>query len=194
MLPPDLFTNELPDSFFSDFGNDCSSSLSDEMVAQSVQEASDFFNIDNPMLVAEDFTTGVYPNMEMTEQDDVLIFNRDQLLDMGITEKDGLDLVMTHESAHRALQGLDLGFNSHQEELCCDFMSGVRAGLNDIDVSQMESSLADTVLSESHPEGAARVDSIARGVQFAQDYMEEHGYSPTFSECIAFFKDGSELS
>ena len=194
MLFQEYFTDDFSELDFSNSGEDLNSIFSDEMIVQSVQEASDFFNLDDPLLVVEDFTTGVFPNMAMTESDDFLIFNREQLLDMGITEKDGLDLVMTHESAHRALQGLGLGLNPHQEELCCDFMSGVRAGLNGIDVSQMKLSLADTVLSESHPEGAARVDSIESGVQFAQEYMEEYGHAPTFSECMSYFMGESDLA
>lgn len=189
----ELIQDLLPDSWFNDVRMNYGPELSDDMIVQSVQEASAFFNIDDPMLIAEDFTTGVYPNMDMTEIDDILIFNREQLLDMGITEKEGLDLVMTHEGAHRALQGLDLGFDSHQEELCCDFMAGVRAGLNGIDVSQMENSLADTPVSESHPGGADRVDSIENGVQFAQDYMDRYGHAPSFSECLDFFTGDAEL-
>lgn len=189
----ELLQDLLPDSWFNDIRMNYGPELSDDMIVQSVQEASNFFNIDDPMLIAEDFTTGVYPNMDMTAIDDILIFNREQLLDMGITEKDGLDLVMTHEGAHRALQGLNLGFDSHQEELCCDFMAGVRAGLNGIDVSQMENSLADTPVSESHPGGADRVDSIENGVQFAQDYMDRYGHAPSFSECLDFFTGDAEL-
>lgn len=189
----ELLQDLLPDSWFNDVRMNYGPELSDDMIVQSVQEASNFFNIDDPMLIAEDFTTGVYPNMDMTAIDDILIFNREQLLDMGITEKDGLDLVMTHEGAHRALQGLNLGFDSHQEELCCDFMAGVRAGLNGIDVSQMENSLADTPVSESHPGGADRVDSIENGVQFAQDYMDRYGHAPSFSECLDFFTGDAEL-
>lgn len=189
----ELLQDLLPDSWFNDVRMNYGPALSDDMIVQSVQEASDFFNIENPMLIAEDFTTGVYPNMDMTPMDDVLIFNREQLLDMGITEKEGLDLVMTHEGAHRALQGLDLSFDSHQEELCCDFMAGVRAGLNGIDVSQMEDSLAGTPVSDSHPGGADRVDSIENGVQFAQDYMERYGHAPSFSECLDFFTGDAEL-
>lgn len=189
----ELLQDLLPDSWFNDVRMNYGPELSDDMIVQSVQEASDFFNIENPMLIAEDFTTGVCPNMDMTPMDDILIFNREQLLDMGITEKEGLDLVMTHEGAHRALQGLNLGFNSHQEELCCDFMAGVRAGLNGIDVSQMEDSLADTPVSDSHPGGADRVDSIENGVQFAQDYMERYGHAPSFSESLDFFTGDAEL-
>lgn len=163
--------------------------LSDDAVMQSVQEACDFFNMDAPMSVYEDWTTGVMTGMTFTESDDVLVFNRQQMLEMGITDKEGFDLVMTHEGAHRALQGLNTGFNSHQEELCCDFMAGVRAGLNSMNAGKMEMSLADTLESESHPEGIVRVQAIKEGVEFANGYMASHdGIPPSFSDCLETFK------
>lgn len=191
----DLLQDMLPDSWFNDVRMNYGETLTDEMIVSSVQQASDFFNIDNPMAIAEDWTTGVYPNMDISPIDDVLIFNREQLVGMGITEQEGLDLVMTHECAHRALQGMShLGFDSHQEELCCDFMAGVRAGLNGIDVSQMENSLADTPVSDTHPGGADRVDSIEEGYKFAKEYHAAHGVAPTFSECLAYFKGDADLT
>lgn len=121
-------------------------------------------------------------------QDDVLIFNREQLLDMGISGKDGLDLVMTHEGTHRVLQSMEhLGFDSHQEELCCDYMAGVRAGLNGIDVSQMENSLMYTHETDTHPAGVDRVESIEAGVRFAQQHYAEYNMAPTFDECLDNF-------
>lgn len=191
----DLLQDMLPDSWFNDVRMNYGETLTDEMIVNSVQQASDFFNIDNPMAIAEDWTTGVYPNMDISPIDDVLIFNREQLVGMGITEQEGLDLVMTHECAHRALQGMShLGFDSHQEELCCDFMAGVRAGLNGIDVSQMENSLADTPVSDTHPGGADRVDSIEEGVKFAQEYYAAHGVAPTFSDCLDYFTGNADLA
>lgn len=191
----DLLQDMLPDSWFNDVRMNYGETLTDEMIVNSVQQASDFFNIDNPMAIAEDWTTGVYPNMDISPIDDVLIFNREQLVGMGITEQEGLDLVMTHECAHRALQGMShLGFDFHQEELCCDFMAGVRAGLNGIDVSQMESSLADTLVSDTHPGGADRVDSIEEGVKFAQEYYAAHGVAPTFSDCLDYFTGNADLA
>lgn len=173
------------DSVKSLFGNDCG--LSDDMIVDSVAKASDFFNIENPSIIQEGWTTGVCANNPFTTIDDSLMFNREQLLTMGITEKDGLDLVMTHECAHRALQDqFNLNLSSHQEELCCDFMAGVRAGLNGIDVSQMESSLADTIASDTHPAGELRVEAIEAGVAFAEDYMDKYGVAPTFEECIEY--------
>lgn len=166
------------------------SGFSNDAIVSSVHDASNFFHIDDPMQIRDGWTTGVYPNNPFTDADDVLMVNRDQLLDMGLTEKDGLDLVMTHECAHRALQNRDdLGLNSHQEELCCDFMAGVRAGLNGIDVSQMKDSLADSMASETHPAGDLRVDAIDAGVEFAQSYLEDHGVPPTFEECVECITD-----
>lgn len=184
----DFLYDHLPDSWFNNFRQAWGDSLSDEMVLQSVQEASDFFNMNAPMDVHEDWTTGVMTGMEFTEDDDILVFNRQQMLDMGITDKEGFDLVMTHEGAHRALQGINTGFDSHQEELCCDYMAGVRAGLNGLDEGKMEASLSGTIESETHPDGAARVAAIEAGVSFAHDYMEAHnGTPPTFSECLDHF-------
>ena len=191
----DFLQDMLPDGWFNDVRMSYGETLTDEMIVNSVQQASDFFNIDNPMAIAEDWTTGVCPNMDISPIDDVLIFNREQLVGMGITEQEGLDLVMTHECAHRALQGMShLGFNSHQEELCCDFMAGVRAGLNGIDVSQMENSLADTSVSDTHPGGADRVDSIEEGYKFAQEYYATHGVAPTFSDCLDYFTGNADLA
>ena len=182
-----------PDGWFDDIRQMYGESLSNDMISQSVEETCDFFHIEEPAIVSEGWTTGVYPNNDFTLQDDVLIFNREQLLDMGICGKDGLDLVMTHEGAHRVLQGMEhLEFDSHQEELCCDYMAGVRAGLNGIDVSQMENSLMYTPESETHPAGVERVESIEAGVRFAQQYYAEYNMAPTFNECLDNFCEINE--
>lgn len=167
----------------------CGESLTDEMVQQSIHEASDFFHIDDPMIVAEYDTTGVLLNGSGTFNDDILVFSREQMNDMGITGKETFDLVMTHEAAHRMLQGINSDMNAHQEELCCDFMSGVRAGLNGMDFSGMQESLAISPESESHPAGLSRVYSIKEGAEFAEVYSATHGQPPTFSECLEHFKE-----
>lgn len=182
-----------PDGWFDNIRQLYGDTLSDNMIMQSVEETCDFFHVDEPAMVSEGWTTGVYPNNNFTLQDDVLIFNRNELLEMGITGKDGLDLVMTHEFTHRALQGMDIGFDSHQEELCCDFMAGVRAGLNGIDVTQMENSLIHTPECETHPAGTDRVESIEAGVSFAQQYYAEYNMAPTFDECLDYFSDNTDL-
>lgn len=186
----DFIYDHLPDSWLENFHQAWGESLSDEMVIQSVQEASDFFNMNAPMSVHEDWTTGVMTGMTFTENDDILVFNRQQMQEMGITDKEGFDLVMTHEGAHRALQGMDTGFNSHQEELCCDYLAGVRAGLNGMDEGKMMASLEETAESLSHPDGERRVRAIEAGVAFAHEYRESHnGMPPTFSDCLEHFEN-----
>lgn len=195
----DVLGKVFPDAWFDGMRDNFGDTLSNDMIMESVHQASVFFNMDDPMAVQEDYAIGVYNQLPFTPMDDIVVFNREQFEMMGITEKDGLDLVMTHEGAHRALQGLDHGFNDHQEELCCDFMAGVRAGLNDMDFSQMESSLIDTPASESHPCGYDRVIAINKGVEYAQAYMDDHGCPPSFNDCLDEFRteyqlDSSELS
>ena len=183
----DFLHNRLPNGWFEDAHQHFGDDLTDEMIVQSVQEASDFFNMNAPMSIHEDWTTGVMTGMTFTENDDILVFNRQQMFDMGITDKEGFDLVMTHEGAHRALQGLATGLNSHQEELCCDYMAGVRAGLNGLAEGKLEAALADKAVSPSHPDGAIRVQAIEAGVEYAHEYMEANGIPPTFSDCLEHF-------
>lgn len=180
--------NILPDSRLEYFYHTKDDGLSDAVVVQSVQEASDFFNLNAPMEVYEDKTTGVMTGLDFTENDDILVFSREQMQQMGITDKEGFDLVMTHEGAHRALQDLHTDFTPRQEELCCDYMAGVRAGLNSMDWSKMKTSLANTVESETHPGGLDRIEAIEEGVAFAHDYMLKHGKAPAFNESLKHFE------
>ena len=165
--------------------------LTDSQVVASVQDASEFFNMDAPADVQYGWTTGVATQLNDTVSDDVLLINRQQMTDMGITTPDAFDLVMTHEGAHRALQGNDI-YSDHQEELCCDTMAGVRAALNDVSedaIDAMKESLIDTPACDTHPAGTDRVQAIDDGYQFAKNYIEEHGCAPTFSECIDYFNE-----
>lgn len=186
----DFFEKILPESWFGDVRTNYGDILSDELIMDSVRNASTFFKIEDPMLVVEYTTTGVLPNDDVSPNDDILVFSREQLVDLGITGKDGLDLVMTHECTHRMLQGMDhLNLSSHQEELCCDFMAGVRAGLNDIDVSQVENAISDIPASSTHPSGNMRVSSIEEGFEFAKKYYANNNEAPTFEVCLDCFLD-----
>lgn len=175
------------ESFLHHYGG----SLTLDEVSASIQSASDFFGMESPMIVSEGWTTGVFNRNLTTVNDDVLIFNPDQLKSMGITEKEGLDLVMTHENTHRTLQGLNMGFSEHQEELCCDYMAGVRAGLNSMDTEQMVNSLATTTETITHPSGELRIESIREGQEFAVNFLAEYGHAPTFNDCLEHFKTSS---
>ena len=168
--------------------------LSDDLIAQSVQETCDFFHIGEPQKVTEDFSTGVYTYDRATLQDDLLTFNGGQLMGMGISGRDGLDLVMTYEQTHRMLQEMEnVDFNVHQEELCCDYMAGARAGLNGIDVSQLENALLYTPETETHPAGVDRVNAIEAGSRFALQYYAEYNMAPTFDECLDNFCEANNM-
>ena len=185
----DFMQDIFPESWFDNIRVNYGDTLTDEMISQSVQTSCEFFNMPMPEMVAEYELTGVFPLDNSTVMDDILVFNREQLVGMGITEQDGLDLVMTHEQGHRALQNLNIGFDSHKEELCCDFMAGVRAGLNGMDFYQMERPLEDTIASDTHPGGADRIEAIEAGVKFAKEYYEVNNVAPAFSDCLDYFID-----
>lgn len=78
-------------------------------------------------------------------------------------------------------------YNSHQEELCCDFMAGVRAGLNGMDEGKIIRSLEDTLESDTHPDGLLRAETISSGAQYAKEYMAINNEAPSFSECLERF-------
>lgn len=162
--------------------------LTTESIYQSVQEACVFFNMNLPMSIQENWTTGVITGLDYTENDDILLYNREQLIQLGITDKEGFDLVMTHEMAHRALQGLETGFDSYQEELCCDFIAGVRAELNGMDANKMIASLENLPAGETHPAGNERIQAIINGILFANNYIDTYHIQPTFSDCLENFE------
>ena len=187
----DFDTSFTISGWYKDFISRFSPDFSDQDVVRSVKEASDFFHIDEPITIQEGSGTGVFLNDSITPLDDVLVFSKSQLQEIGITGKDSLDLVMPHEGAHRMLQGRQIGFNSHQEELCCDYMAGVRAGLNNIDLSPLENAFSDMDVSVTHPIGSDRVIALDRGRAFAISYMNEHGEPPSFDECLDDFTDNT---
>lgn len=178
-----LFSNEFLNSIHNNYGFN----LSEHEIAESVQKASNFFHLSSPKDIREDWTTGVILGMKQKGNDDVLCFNREQMEEMGITDRKSFDLVMTHEGAHRALQFMEGRYNSHQEELCCDFMAGVRAGLNGMDEEKLICSLEETAESDSHPDGVLRADAIKAGAQYAKEYMAINNEAPLFSECLERF-------
>lgn len=154
--------------------------LPKEMAVSAAQEACDFFGLPEvPVIDAQG--TCVWPNDVNTYDDDVFGFNREELMSIGISGKDSLTLIYTHECAHRTLQG---AFNdSWEEELACDFFAGVHAGLKDIDIDNFEASLGSTNGSASHPNGALRAEFMEFGQQIAKD-MQSRGIEITYENCL----------
>lgn len=178
MLLMDFWQDMIPDGWLNDVRMGYGEMLTDEMIINSVQQASAFFNFDNPMEII---------GGEYSPIGDMVL---EQIKGWGITEQDGLELMITRECTNRVLQGMEsLEFNSHGEELCCDYMAGVRAWLNGIDISQMEDSLRNTPESETHPAGTDRVGAIEAGLRFVQNYHTEQNKPPTFDECLDDFRN-----
>lgn len=186
----ELFNNMIANAWDVGLSEVYENPLSYEMIEDSVGRACDFFHIEHPESIELGHTTAVSLGDTGTYGDEILFFNRLQLEDMGITGQDGLDLVMTHEGTHRVLQDMNTGFDIYQEELCCDYMAGVRAGLNGMDVSQLENSLIDLPQGLEHPIGALRVEAIEQGMAFAHEYMEHYSKPPTFNEYLDEFNGG----
>lgn len=154
--------------------------LTDEMVLSAVTRSCDFFNLPEVPIIHADGTC-VWANDTTTYADDVLGFNRAELMSMGISGEDSLTLIYTHECAHRSLQG---AYNDPwEEELACDFFAGVHAGLRDINIDNFEAALGATAGGASHPAGALRADFIEFGQQIA-DEMQERGIEVTYEGCL----------
>lgn len=155
--------------------------ITDEMVMSAVQQACAFFGIPEvPVVNAQG--TCVWSNDPSTYDDDVLGFNREELMSMGISGKDSLALVYTHECAHRTLQNVFT--DDWEEELACDFFAGVHAGMRGINMNNFEAATGDTSGSASHPCGALRADFIEYGREIAKEMMDR-GVEVTYDGCIA---------
>lgn len=184
ILPNGFLFERLFVDAFDQYGD----SFSREMIEDAVERACDFFHIEYPEIVETERLTGVYTHDVSSLSDDVLVYNVVQLKDLGIDGRDCLDLVMTHEATHRMLQGMGLDFNAYQEELCGDYMPGVRAGLNGIDISQMAEVYTNMPEDVEHPDGGLRLVALEEGANFAHEYMAEHGEPPTFEACLSHFE------
>lgn len=154
--------------------------LPDEMVLSAVTKSCNFFNLPEVPVIHADGTC-VWPNNTTTYADDVLGFNRAELMSMGISGENSLTLIYTHECAHRTLQG---AYNDPwEEELACDFFAGVHAGLRDINIDNFEAALGATTGGASHPAGALRAEFIEYGQKIA-DEMQERGIEVTYEGCL----------
>ena len=160
--------------------------ISDADITTAVSNACSFFGLPEVPIVNSEGVC-VWSNDVHTTFDDILGVNREQLYDMGMISDDSLKLAYTHECAHRALQGYD-NYEGTQEELVCDYFAGIHAGLNNIDADQFEEALSKTTGSETHPNGALRVEAIEYGKQIASD-IKTQGIEPTFEYCLDRFDD-----
>mgnify|MGYP006916122242 CR=1 FL=1 len=172
--------------------------MTSEMMDNSVARAHDFFDVGSSLEMglggqnafglegANHFVGESFGFMGFEDS----FFNPSQFGGMGLSAQDSLDLLMTHEGTEVLLNGMDTGFNSFQEELCCDYMAGVRAGLIGMDVSHIEHSFSEIPLQMGHADGDYRAAAFAEGVAFANEFMGIHGSEPSFMDCLESYNDG----
>lgn len=163
---------------FSDIKNYCKNllrknkyGLTEDECAAAIQTTCDFFGIPVPVLI-KDLTndksgqTLIRPKNPNTYYDDVLEYNLKELKTLGVSDYIGFSAIITHECAHRVFQnrtlpGPDSGRWEH--ELLADFFMGVRAGLQQMDITPIRSALACTSGSGTHPLGRFRDEYIGYG-------------------------------
>lgn len=153
--------------------------LPDDVVENAVHEACDFLHM-NDLDIQGAKLTGVYVNDPTTLGDDVLGFNRQQLLDMGVHDEKTLSLICTHEAAHCLLQYLSSthSLTNWQTELSCDAFMGVRAAVEGLDIETVKATLSDTEASPTHPDGQLRLHYIDVGKHIGED-LKSHGIPVT---------------
>lgn len=153
--------------------------LPDDVVENAVHDACDFLHM-NDLDIQGAKLTGVYVNDPTTLNDDVLGFNRQQLLDMGVHDEKTLSLICTHEAAHCLLQNLSSThcLTSWQTELSCDAFMGARAAVEGLDLETVKATLSDTEASPTHPDGQLRLHYIDVGRRIGED-LKSHGIPVT---------------
>ena len=159
--------------------------LPDDVVKDAVHGACDFLKMDDLDIKGAQMT-GVYINNPHTLNDDVLGFNRQQMLDMGVHDKDTLTLICTHEAAHCMRQYLSSTqeLSNWQEELSCDAFMGVRAAIEGIDTSKVEDTLRNMQTSTTHPNGELRLRYLEIGKQIGED-LKSHDIPVTADNIMA---------
>lgn len=156
--------------------------FSQEMMDDSVARAAAFFDFGNQ----PGLETGAHPVMNLFGDH---FFAPESFANLGLSGQNVLDLCMAHEGTGAMLHGMDVHFDGYQEELCRDFMAGVRACLDGMDMSQIEHALADIPHEPGHAAGSFRAEAFSDGFAFANEYMETHHQAPVFNECLESYSD-----
>jgi hypothetical protein len=115
-----LFSNEFLNSVHNSYGFN----LSENEIAESVQKASDFFHLNSPKDIREDWTTGVILGMKQKGNDDVLYFNREQMKEMCITDREGFDLLCSLGDLLYDVAGVNTGREEAADFNVCNLVHG----------------------------------------------------------------------
>lgn len=152
-------------------------------INEALSNACDFFGVDTPYVDLESPITGVTTGDSCILNDDILGVNISELQQFGLSDTESLSLVFTHEMTHRGLQGCE-GIDSWAEESACDFMSGVMAGMNDMNINGYIDKVEELPPNMQHPYGFIRAEFVKMGIEYAKN-MSERDCTPTFEDCMS---------
>ena len=164
-------------------------SLPDDVVEKAVHDACDFLHM-NDLDIKGAKMTGVFVNDPNTLNDDVLGFNRQQMLNLGVHDEKTLSLICTHEAAHCLLQNLSSThyLTNWQTELSCDAFMGARAAVEGLDLEKVKATLGDTKASTTHPDGQLRLHYLDVGKQIGEE-LKSHDNPVTADNILARLAD-----
>ena len=167
-------------------------------ITDAIESACNFFGLSYPNMILDlsrnpKGVTMVYNMHPDTDAEDILCYNLNQLMALGVTNKDSFSLIMTHECAHRYfhLQGYTFpGLNNGQweQELACDYLMGARAALEQMNIEKVARGLGRTNGADTHPDGDLRAEAITAGYNVIQ-HMRDNGFEPSLENCMGGFND-----
>jgi len=151
--------------------------LTEDECERAILDACRFFGMPAPVLIKnltnEPQGSTCFSNRDPNSfYDDVLCYNLKELKSLGVDGYVGFTAVFTHECAHRLFQNRLLpgpDFGQWEHELVADYFMGVRAALQDMDITKVTDGLAQTMGSGTHPTGTLRREYILYGKQ--EGYM-----------------------
>ena len=173
--------------------------LSEKDCISGVESACAFFNIPMPAFIADltnkpNGQTMFLSTDKETFADDIICYDLEQLLALGVKNVLAYSLIMTHECAHRVLQntvlpGRDDG--QWEEELAADFFMGVRAGLEGFPpeaFKAVRSGLGKGSGAKSHPCGWLRSEIMSYGYTYVGNMDLIHHRKRSIDEYLALFE------
>lgn len=168
--------------------------LTEDECEVAIQAACDFFGIPAPVLIknltSDKNSQTLFRNRDPNSlYDDVLEYNLKELKALGVSDIVGFTAVFTHECAHRVFQntlfpGPDSG--QWEQELIADYFMGVRAGLQDMDITPVRNALASTSGSGTHPIGSFRDEYINYGFLEGRRHLT-HNLPNNLDEYVQLF-------
>lgn len=169
-------------------------SMAPDVVRDAVNSAVDFFQSTGfsmtKLPIHDTPQTWVEANNPTTVLDDVMGFNRDEMLRMGINTKDSMSLIATHEMGHRLTQLMYASgqVSTWENELIADAWMGVRAEVDKIDIGSVYHSFDNATDSPTHPGSDLRHEFMNIGQQIAKD-MKDHDIEITYDGVMARMHD-----